>query len=217
MSERLLLIDTDMLVLLGGSDTLLAALELLGFQAAQTRRLAAAVHQLERGRSFKDAYAGSVLQAALRAARTVEPIREQPADPLLLDRLAGTSGVDLGEAELFALLAEHEGYYLTTGDRRSIVALATNENLAAVRERVAARIVCLESILRLLVARNGAKATALAFHALRTHKTIAVLLSDSQAQSNEVCLQGIDSYLNDLIRKTGEGFLFLPQGIADGT
>lgn len=210
MSDRLLLIDTDMLVLLAGSGTLGDVLQSLGFEPQQSRRLAAATRQFQHGRVFKDNYRATVLQAALRTAHAITPLTERPANPAVFDALALISGIDLGEAELFALLAEHDGYFLTTGDNRALVALATRKEVSELRQRVAGRLICLESVLKLLVDRNGAKATAQAFRALRTHRTIGVLLSDTQASSDGVCRQGIDSYLNDLIRKTGRDFLYLP-------
>jgi hypothetical protein len=210
MSDRLLLIDTDMLLLLAGSGTLDDVLQSLGFEPQQTCRLAAATQQFQRGRVFKDSYTAPVLQAALRTALAITPLAERPVNSVVFDALALVSDIDLGEAELFALLAEHDGYYLTTGDKRALVALATREELAELRQRVAGRLICLESVLKLLVDQNGAKATAQAFRTLRTHRTIGVLLSDPQARSDDVCLQGIDSYLNDLIRKTGGDFLHLP-------
>ena len=82
--------------------------------------------------------------------------------------------------------------------------------MAELRKRVAGRLICLESVLKLLVDRNGAKATAQAFRALRTHRTIGVLLSEPQARSDEVCREGIDSYLDELIRNTGKDFLYFP-------
>ncbi|MCH7701179.1 MAG: hypothetical protein IID37_05790 [Planctomycetes bacterium] len=210
MSDRLLLIDTDMLVLLGGSGTLGDVLQSLDFVPEQCRRLAAAIQQFQRGRVFKDTYPATVLQAASRTAHTIALLTEGPTNPDVLDALARVSDIDVGEAELFALLAEHDGYYLTTGDKRALVALATQKELADLRQHVAGRLICLESVLKLLVDRNGAKATAQAFRELRTHRTIGVLLSDPQARSDDVCRQGIDSYLDDLIRKTGGDLLYLP-------
>jgi len=210
MSDRLLLIDTDMLVLLGGSGTLADVISSLGFAINQCRRLAAATHQLQRGRAFKDAFQASVLQAALRTAQTIAPLSEATTDPGVLDALAQVSDIDPGEAGLLAMLSEHSGCYLSTGDKRALVALATRKEVAEVRRRVSGRVICLESVLRLLVVRNGASAMAHAFQPLRTHRTIAILLSDPQTSSQEVCLQGIDSYLNALLQQTGDGFLHLP-------
>lgn len=77
MSDRLLLIDTDMLVLLGGSGTLSDVLHALNFEPQQTRRLAAATHQFQRGREFRDNYTATVLQAALRTAHAIAPLRSR--------------------------------------------------------------------------------------------------------------------------------------------
>ena len=172
--------------------------------------MAAASRQFQYGRVFKDNYAATVLQAAVRTAHAITPLTERPVDLASIDALALISGIDLGEAELFALLAEHDGHYLTTGDSRALVALAVREEVAELRQRVAGRLICLESVLKLLVDRNGAKATAQAFRALKTHRTIGVLLSDPQARSDDVCLKGIDSYLNDLVQRTGSDFLYIP-------
>ena len=180
MSERLLLIDTDILVLLGASGMLPRVVELLEFQHEQVRRLPAATYQLERSRSFRDAYPAPVLHAALQIARTIQPIRAEPSTPLMVDALSRVSDVDLGEAWLFALLAEHSGYYMTTGDKKAIIAVATHDGLSEVRDAVAGRVICLESLLKLLVQREGAKTVAEAFAPVRTHRTISWTFANSQ-------------------------------------
>lgn len=210
VSQRVLLVDTDVLVLLGASETLPTVLEKLGFKTDEVRRLAAATSQLERGARFKATYSGAALQAALQTARTITPLLQPPADASLVDGLAAVSGIDLGEAELLALLSEQDGYFLTTGDKRALIAVATNPLAAAVRDRVRGRLICLESLLKLLVQTRGAKSVAQAFAGLMTHRTIGVLLTEPQVRSDEICLEGIESFLRDLVRATGEGFLFLP-------
>jgi hypothetical protein len=210
MSDRVLLIDTDLLVLLGASGTLPVVLEVLGFELEQTRRLAAASSQLSRGRRFKETYPGPALQAALRIARTIEPCLDVPREPAWLDALKRVSGIDDGEASFLAILAEHAGWYLTTGDKRALIALARHDDLSEIRERIAGRVICLESLLRMLVRRRGAGVVAEAFAPVRTHKTVGILLSEPQVRSDEVCLAGIDSYLNALKSQVGEGFLWTP-------
>lgn len=211
MPERLLLIDTDMLVLLGGSETLSIVLDLLGFRMDQARRLAAATCQLQRGRRFKDAYPAPLLQSAFRTAGMIAPITEPPRDLELADRLARVSAIDPGEAQLFALLAEHPAYYLTSGDKRALTAVGQERELSGLRERIRGRIICLESILKLLVMKSGAAAIGAAFEVLRRHKTLSVLLSATQTKDDQTCLQGIDSYIKDLVTQTGHGFLHLPE------
>ena len=210
MSDRLLLVDTDILVLLGASGTFSTVLALLNFQAGQTRRLAAATYQLERGRTFKATYAAPALHAALTLARSIEPLAVAPEETVLLDAIASVSGIDLGEALMFALLAEHEAYYLATGDKRAIEAVACEPSLVDVRDRIAGRVICLETILKLVIKQRGAGPAAEAFSKVSTHRTIGIVFSEPQLRTDEVCMQGIDSYLDDLIQRTGEGFLHLP-------
>src|SRR3989337_3513669 len=87
MPERLLLIDTDVLVLLGASMTLSLVREPLGFREEQGRRLPAATWQLERGKPFQETYTGPALRSALEVARRIHSLIGFPGDVDLLEAL----------------------------------------------------------------------------------------------------------------------------------
>jgi hypothetical protein len=204
----LLLIDTDIFVLLAAAGLTERAAELLGFEPGQVRRLFPVESQLQRGKKFREKYAQPTRDAALAVARKVAPIVERPANDALLQQLV-VSDIDEGEALMIALLAENPSWMLATGDRRSLVALAQHSGLKSLRTVLAGRLVCTESLLRLLVVNDGVKKIAAAFSSVRDCDTkLRVIFSEANATNLDSCLEGIDSYLAALRREVGEDLLF---------
>ena len=72
MTERLLLVDTDIFVLLAGAGVLMQALAGLGFAARDVRRFPALEAQLTRGRSFREKYTEAARSLALRACAEID-------------------------------------------------------------------------------------------------------------------------------------------------
>jgi len=60
-----------------------------------------------------------------------------------------TKNVDEGEAALIAATADKDVFWLTTGDKKCLEALATDPNLESVCKRLRGRVICLEQIWRL--------------------------------------------------------------------
>ena len=112
---------------------------------------------------------------------------------------------------MFALLAENRSWLLTTGDRRLLVALATDPDLGGVCADLAGRLVCLETLIRLLVVHDGLEKTAAAFAPVReTNQKLEVIFSEGNASNLKECLAAIDSYLLALRREVGESSLYAP-------
>ena len=208
---RLLLIDTDVFVLLAAAGLLERIAGLLGFEPDQVRRLHPVEAQLRRGKKFREKFPETVRTSALAAARTVKPLTERPANDAILQKLVVTD-IDEGEALLFASLVENPAWLLTTGDRRSLAALATHTELAEIRDALAGRLVCLETVLRLLVTTDGVEKIAAAFSCVRDCDTkLRVIFSEANATNIDSCLEGIDSYLASLKREIGNELLFQPK------
>lgn len=211
VSERLLLIDTDVLVLLSASGTLEAAIQMLGFDLANARRLPAAISQLERGSRFREDYPATALRTALRQARRIQPVTTIPEHAANLDLLSAVSGIDYGEAQLFAMLAENPSHLLTTGDKRGLIALACDPSLATLRSRVAGRVICLETVLRLLVDADGAASIGEPLTAAAPqHKTLQVVFSPVNMTDTARCLAALDTYIADLEQQVRSDFLYKP-------
>jgi hypothetical protein len=209
MPDRLLIIDSDIFVLLSAAELLDRVAELLTVLPANVRRLPALPHQLERGRAFKKNYTDKVRATAIAKCGQVVPLAERPADDERFQRLVDTDNIDEGEALMFALVSEQQHLYLASGDKRSMIALATSGNLADVREAVAGRVVCLEATLRLLVEADGVAKVAAAFASVRdANQTLRVIFSEAAATNEAECLRYIASYFNHLVNQVGAGFLY---------
>jgi len=204
MEERLLLVDSDIFILLAGAGMLDRAIELFGFSRSTTRRLEALPYQLRKWEA-SGSYPRHVCNAALQQCRAVAALTEQPMGLNAVSRLLDVKGIHSGEAVLYALLMERPSYYLASGDKRGMVAVATAPELADIRSAVAGRIICLEAVLGMLIREDGPDAVKAAFVPLCTcNKSLTVFFSETD------CLEAVHSYFNDLVRQTGEGFLMVP-------
>lgn len=201
----MLLIDTDMLVLHAAAGTLPQVVRRLGYRMADARRLAAASHQIRKGRGFRDAFGTAVLERVLPDVEPIEVIA--PVDDVtLLDQLNRL--MDPGEALLFATAVVRPGSLLCTGAKRAIQALAAYgpaDCVAALQGTV----VTLEAVLWCLLQQMGAGALQDAYRVAASHRTLRVMLSETAAGSDAACAASIRSYYRD-IASTAGGLLYNP-------
>lgn len=207
VDEDLLLVDSDCFVLLGISGLLLDGIRCLGFDPNRARRLDALPYMLRRGRLARR-YPEEHLLEVRSLCDDVEPLTESAADARIRQALAETDAIDVGEAELFALMTEKPGYYLSTGDKRSLIALATSPDLREVYRAVKGRVICVETLLERLVKSQGIAPVAKAVTPLRPFdRMISAIFSRDEATPEAACLEGLASYVRDLESKIGPGFL----------
>lgn len=207
MSERILLIDSDIFVLLSAAGLLDDLVACLGFELSNVRRLDALPHQLERGRSFRR-YDENARNEALTRCREVRSIEERPTSSEHWEKLISVEDIDEGEALLFAKLAEVSASFLTTGDQRSLIALGKAEGLNNFRDQIRGRVVTLESALLLLVQSVGAQTVGAAFQRLPGVNTKIDLLFRYKTEFVEEEIERqLTSYINDLREKLGDDFV----------
>jgi hypothetical protein len=210
MSERILLIDSDIFVLLSAAGLLDDLVDCLGFELSDVRRLDALPHQLQRGRSFRR-YDEAARSEALTRCHEVRPIEDRPTSSEHWAKLISVDDIDEGEAFLFVKLAEASTSLLTTGDQRSLIALGKAEGLHSFRDQIRGRVVCLESALLLLVQNVGAQSVGEALQRLRSINTkIDVLFGYKNEFVEEEIVRQLRSYLKDLREKLGDDYLSEP-------
>ncbi len=204
MSERILLIDSDVFVLLSAAGLLDPLIAYLGFEKTSVRRLAALPHQLQRGRSFRR-YDQAIRDEVITRCIEIPTIEERPVSSKHWETLISVDQIDEGEALLFAKLAEGSASLLTTGDQRSLIALGNAEGLQSFRDEIRGRVVCLESALLLLVKTLGSQLVCEAFQRLRGVNTkIDILFGYKTEFSDDEIMRQLSSYLDDLRIKLGD-------------
>jgi hypothetical protein len=135
-----LLIDTDAFCKLAAADLLNETLALLGVGREQCATLPALPYMLARGglrKKYGEHEADRLRQIA--SGFSSAPTASSP----WLDMLAAETSIDPGEAQLFALAAEH-GIRILSGDKRALEALA---NVPSIHSRLSNRVVTLEAVL----------------------------------------------------------------------
>lgn len=111
MSQRRLLLDNDAFILLAGASLLREAINQLGFEFAEARRLPALLHMLRKPARAFQKYPREVLSRALEECDLVAELDEAPSVKTQELFAGGVQGVDAGEAVLFGLTADHSLYY----------------------------------------------------------------------------------------------------------
>lgn len=197
-----LLVDSDAFCKLAAANLLEDTLGLLNITKAQCARLPSLPPMLRRGR-LREKLSGPVADTLLPVAEKITAM-EEPSDEWL-DLLVNHPAIDVGEAQIYALAAEH-GFQVLTGDKRSLVELS---KLQTFRDRLGGRVVSLEAVLLGLTGTmNEAE--------LRAHGSILAKY-DSMARaifrsSSSPLAQGLESYLQDLERSVDSMKLWRPGG-----
>ena len=209
MTDRVLLVDSDAFVLLSASGLLPELAVALGLDPDDVRCLPALRHQLRAGRSIARRLPPAAVEQARLAAEVASPWTTPPPDANLLQRLQFVPQIDDGEALLLATLVEQPAFLLTTGDKRSLIALGQSAALPDVRDQVRGRIVAVETALVLLVKRLGATEVGQRLQPFASvHRTVDILFGTKTDFDETETLRQITSYLADLTRQIGDDLLF---------
>jgi hypothetical protein len=194
-----LLVDTDIFCKLGVSGLLYEALAALGVPIADCGRLAALPHMLKRGRLTK-VYGQERCHALLPVAEAM-PVAGAPGTDWM-EPFRDVPAIDVGEAQLLALVAQH-GLILLSGDKRALKALS---GVHAVLPSLAGRIVTFEAILIALCWRLGVDAVRYALEPLQEDQTVQVCFS----AWNTDPVGALASYLGAIEREAAPLVLWKP-------
>ena len=204
-----LLFDNDILSVLGAAGLVDEVVAILAVDRSRVYRLDSLTYMLRRGTRLGAGWDARYRMQALAAAERIDVWREQPSAELL-QRFQDVPDVDAGEAGLFASLAEQPLYLLASGDKRALRAICQEPGLRAIRDAVAGRVICFESVLAALVDGYGHVPIGNAFAPLRTYYGSLNLVFTDHILSQErpdQCRYAIDSLLRELRAAVGEGFL----------
>jgi hypothetical protein len=187
-----LLVDSDLFCKLGIAGLLEPAIAIFGITVGDCGCLPALQHMLRRGKlrkTFGDTNCDTLLPTAERMAVALNPAAEW------LDKLRGVDRIDIGEAQLFATVAEH-GIVIMTGDKRALSAVG---QVRGYPEKLAGRIATLEAILLSLCGRLGDDAVRTAVEPLMTiDRTIQICFSVDNGDSRGALRSYFDAIKRDV-------------------
>ena len=116
-----------------------------------------------------------------------------------LQLLASIDGIDAGEAILFSATVEFDQYFLATGDKTSLRALALTPVCLPIAQRIRGHVICLEQIVKYLIRHFGfpyVKDRVVPVRACDTALSAAFGSGWDATEPN--VLAAIDSYINEL-------------------
>jgi hypothetical protein len=116
-----------------------------------------------------------------------------------LQLLASIDGIDAGEAILFSATVEFDQYFLATGDKTSLRALALIPVCLSIAQRIRGHVICLEQIAKRLIQHFGflyVKDKIVPARACDTALSVAFGSGWDATEPN--VLAALDSYINEL-------------------
>jgi hypothetical protein len=195
-----LLLDTDVFCKLAICGLIEDTIHILGATLSECGRLPALPYMLKRGR-LHNKYGAETCIMLQQIVESIPPIR-QPGDEWL-EKLAQIEAVDPGEAQLFAVAAQH-GLMVITGDKRALLALKAVDGLPSALN---GRVVVLEAALIALCNDLGPAKVGQCLQPLsETDLVIKICFSNSRSDPRE-CLR---SYYNKLVTETAPLVLWKP-------
>lgn len=207
MPERpRLLIDNDIFILLAGSNLLIPAISILGFELTDVWRLEPLPHIVRKKKS--PVLSPKVADQVIQFCNEVPVVSDEPS-AIFLEQLAAGADIDAGEAVLYALLAAQPSYLLASNDKRAMRSIATLDSLQTIRSLVAGRIVCLESLLIKLVKLYKVETIGKELEPVLPIDTfLRVAFSQNCIANPDECLNALHSYQERLVREVGKSFLW---------
>jgi hypothetical protein len=177
----------------------------LGFGWAECRRLVSLPSMLQGGCFDCSAVAK---QRALRATRHVAALEERSGAREIKKLLLGA--IDPGELLALAHLAEDRQALFMSGDLRWM-RIMQKRRFGKVRELIAGRILCLETVVAILVSRYGAAAVIGKLGDDPRYLTLKILLGQGKSTPEREFIEGVTSYRQNREREFGPDFFYSDQ------
>ena len=122
-----------------------------------------------------------------------------PGLPQELQLLASVDGVDPGEAVLFAATSQFNQYFLATGDKSSLRALASTPVCRSIAQRLCGHVICFEQIIKRVIQHCGfsyVRGKVIPARAFDTALRVAFWSGHDAIEANVLAV--LDSYINEL-------------------
>jgi hypothetical protein len=196
--------DTDILLKLSALDLVQETLQLLQLSEQDVYLLPSATHYLRKaGKRLIYRYGKEGVERAQKLAQQAKFVGFH-LEKSELELLSSVPDIDTGEALLYASTYALQEFWLLTGDKRSLTALAASPNCQPIAARLSGKVICLEQVVihslssypfeillsKIVPARECDTAVKVAFG------------SGNQADLSHA-IGALDAYIEELRAKTG--------------
>jgi len=196
--------DTDILLKLSALDLVQETLQLLQLSEQDVYLLPSATHYLRKaGKRLIYRYGKEGVERAQKLAQQAKFLGFH-LEKSELELLSSVPDIDTGEALLYASTYALQEFWLLTGDKRSLTALAASPNCQPIAARLSGKVICLEQVVihslssypfeillsKIVPARECDTAVKVAFG------------SGNQADLSHA-IGALDAYISELRAKTG--------------
>jgi hypothetical protein len=196
-------VDNDVILKLVACNLFWEAVGVLGLTSDDLRVRASTKYYF---RKKPKNYPQAVREQAIAVVEQCQLIDDPPINEEL-QILQQIEGIDPGEGVLIVATQPEPSFYLMTGDKRCLEALATAPQLVGVRQRLEGRVVCLEQlILRLIETQEFSKILTLVLPAREYDTALRAVFGSGERATRDNVLLGLREYIQDLRSKT-EGLL----------
>ncbi|MEE3715705.1 hypothetical protein V2H45_02975 [Tumidithrix elongata RA019] len=189
-------LDNDVILKLSAFDLFDETLSILNLSWQQLQVVSSAQYTF-RGKRYINQYSEPVCQKAIAIARQCQIVTVESISEFAL--LNGVKKIDAGEAELIAATANREVFWLVTGDKNCLEALATAPNLESICNRLRGRTICLEQLIYKLIELKGFTwVQERIIVGQECDRAIKIIFGWSEPASEATVLEGLQSYINDV-------------------
>lgn len=202
--SRVLFLDNDAVLKLVACHLFWETVAALGSNQENLRVLSDAKYVFKKSRRVIKKYPEAIRLAAFSIVEGCQAIKPEfnPELPEL-----EIEGIDPGERLLISATRNEPAFYLITGDKRCLKALAAASQLAEIRQRLQGRVICLEQvILKLIEVQGFYEVLNKLLNGREYDKALASIFGSGERATEENVLLGLLAYIEDLQRET-EGLL----------
>ena len=160
---QLIFLDNDVILKLVACNLFWEAVASLKLSPADLWVLESAKFVFKKNRRAKNKYPQPILDNAISLVESCTKIKQESSFDEEFQALK-IDGIDPGERLLIAATQKAEDFYLATGDKRCLIALAiakasdfsgTVPSLSEIRKRLSGRVVCFEQLLKKSINHQG--------------------------------------------------------------
>jgi hypothetical protein len=203
---RVCFLDNDIILKLVACNLFSEAVSSLNLVESDLRVLSDAKYVFRNSRRIARKYPLEIRESAILIVEKCQKIQPELSQEL---KDLQIEGLDPGEMILISATKQEESFYLTTGDKRCIIALAnsTESSLVEIRERLAGKLVCLEQLILKIINVQGFDITLIKILPVREYDlALKAIFGSGERCTQDNVLMALEAYIKDL-RDNAQGLL----------